>query len=54
MLIAVVALAVAFLGAIGAIQGVNVTGWAVGGLLAWAVDVLLGGYVFALPARGPQ
>jgi hypothetical protein len=51
MLIAVIALAVAFLGAIDAISGVNFPAWLSGGLLAWALDVALGGYV--LPMRRP-
>lgn len=48
MLVAVIALAIAFLGAAGVIDGVNFDAWLSGGLLAWAVDVALGGYLLPL------
>lgn len=52
LLVAIVALAVAFLGAIGAVSGVNFDAWLSAGLLAWAVDVAVGGWV--LPLRGAR
>lgn len=54
ILIAVVCLAIALLGATGLVTGVDVTAWAIGGLLAWAIDSALGGYVLAVPRGGPH
>lgn len=48
---AVVCFIVALLGATSVINGVNVTAWAIGGLLAWALDAVLAGYPLAVPAR---
>jgi hypothetical protein len=47
---AVVCFAIALLGALGAFGGVNITAWALGGLLAWSLDAALGGYA-VLPMR---
>jgi hypothetical protein len=49
MLIAVIVLAVAFLGAASVINGVNVQAWFIGGMLAWAVDAFLGDWVATIP-----
>ena len=51
MLIAVVCFVIALLGQLGTFSGVDVTAWALGGLLAWAADVALAGYAIAIPAR---
>jgi hypothetical protein len=51
MIVACVCLAIGVLGAANVIDGVNVLAWVAGGLLAWAVDVTAGGYVFTVPAR---
>jgi hypothetical protein len=51
MLVAVVCFAIALLGQASVISGVNALAWAIGGFLAWAVDVAVGGYMFAIPAR---
>lgn len=42
MLLAVVCLAVAFIGAANIVNGVNVLAWFIGGMLVWAVDVTIG------------
>lgn len=47
---AVVCFVIAVLGATDVFSGVNVIAWIAGGLLAWALDNALGGYVFAVPA----
>jgi hypothetical protein len=52
MLAAVVCFAVALLGQISVLAGVDVLAWALAGWLAWSGDVALGGYVFATPRRG--
>lgn len=56
MLAAVICLVIALLGAASVLNGVNVTAWAIGGLLAWAVDVALAPYPLAFPTgrRTPQ
>jgi hypothetical protein len=51
MLVAVICLVIALLGAASVLHGVNVTAWAIGGLLAWAVDVALAPYPLGWPAR---
>ena len=48
-LVAIVVLAIAFLGAAAVISGVDVRAWALGGLLAWCVS---GAYDYALPVGG--
>jgi hypothetical protein len=45
---AVVCFVIALLGAVDAFHGVNVTAWALGGLLAWSLDAAVGGYVLPL------
>ena len=54
ILIAVICLVIALLGATSVINGVNVTAWAIGGLLAWCADAALADYPLALPARRRQ
>lgn len=53
-LVAIIALAIAFLGAAAVISGVNIDAWFIGGMLAWCVS---GSYDYALPigrrAAGP-
>jgi hypothetical protein len=51
MIAAVICFVIALLGQLAVFQGVDVLAWALGGWLAWALDVLLGGYVVTLPAR---
>lgn len=54
MLVAVVCLVIALLGAMSVLHGVNVRAWALGGLLAWAIDVALAPYPLAYPVRGDR
>jgi hypothetical protein len=44
MVVAVICFVIALLGQTSVINGVDVTAWALGGLLAWSVDVLLVGF----------
>lgn len=51
LIVAIVCLAVALLGAVGAIDGVNVIAWFIAGQLAWAADTAAG--VWPMYTRRP-
>jgi hypothetical protein len=44
MVVAVICFVIALLGQLSVFNGVDVTAWALGGLLAWSTDVLLVGF----------
>ena len=51
MIAAIVCLLIALLGQLSVFNGVDVTAWAIAGLLAWAIDVALAPYPLAFPAH---
>jgi hypothetical protein len=53
MIPCIVCFIVALLGATDVVHGVNVTAWAIGGLLAWGLDVALAPYPLGWHTRRP-
>jgi hypothetical protein len=54
MLVSVVCFLIALLGRLSVFDGVDVTAWAIGGLLAWSLDVLLSPWPLAYPPARRQ
>jgi hypothetical protein len=50
---AIVCFVIALLGELGVFTGVAALTWVTGGLLAWAIDAAVGGYVLPIGARRP-